>query len=132
MSGPPTSISALPIQTDADVSVTEEAVEGIEKDGETFNGLTRPSAAPAFGEGGEGGGGGEEGEGGEGEGGEGEGRVDEPALLPAYMPSADGLDKILAIGSASSTPSPDRLDTRTSTVGRVCRRTLDAEAILLL
>ena len=124
MSGPPTSISALPIQTDADVSVTEEAVEGIEKDGETFNGLTRPSAAPAFGEEGE------EGEGGEGEGGE--GRVDEPALLPAYMPSADGLDKILAIGSASSTPSPDRLDTRTSTVGRVCRRTLDAEAILLL
>ena len=124
MSGPPTSISALPIQTDADVSVTEEAVEGIEKDGETFNGLTRPSAAPAFGEEGE------EGEGGEGEGGE--GRVDEPALLPAYIPSADGLDKILAIGSASSTPSPDRLDTRTSTVGRVCRRTLDAEAILLL
>ena len=121
MSGPPTSISALPIQTDADVSVTEEAVKGIEKEGETFNGLTRPSAAPAFGE---------EGEGGEGEGGE--GRVDEPALLPAYMPSADGLDKILAIGSASSTPSPDRLDTRTSTVGRVCRRTLDAEAILLL
>ncbi len=129
MSGPPTSISALPIQTDADVSVTEEAVEGIEKDGETFNGLTRPSAAPAFGEEGEG----EEGEGEEGEEGEGgEGRVDEPALLPAYMPSADGLDKILAIGSASSTPSPDRLDTRTSTVGRVCRRTLDAEAILLL
>ena len=125
MSGPPTSISALPIQTDADVSVTEEAVEGIEKEGETFNGLTRPSAAPAFGEEGE------EGEGGEGGEGEG-GRVDEPALLPAYMPSADGLDKILAIGSASSTPSPDRLDMRTSTVGRVCRRTLDAEAILLL
>ena len=71
MSGPPTSISALPIQTDADVSVTEEAVDGIEKDGETFNGLTRPSAAPAIGE---------EGEGGEGGGG---GRVDEPALLPA-------------------------------------------------
>jgi hypothetical protein len=71
MSGPPTSISALPIHTDADVSVTEEAVDGIEKDGETFNGLTRPSAAPAIGE---------EGEGGEGGGG---GRVDEPALLPA-------------------------------------------------
>ena len=43
MPGPPISISALPIQTEADVRVTDVALEGMENAGASADGLALPS-----------------------------------------------------------------------------------------